>query len=350
MNGYDAIQLLPLRIESCELVRHERATSSGFDRVTTVIRLHGEEHVGAGEDVTYETALHDELLDTGAPPLEGEYTFDAFSDIVGDLDLFPGTDPDREAFVDYRRWGFESAALDLALKQAETTLAGALNGTYDPVRFLASTRLGEPPTLDQIEAFQRRLPAVEFKLDPTEEWTASLIEELATTATVQTFDLKGHYHGTTVDQEPDAALYRTLVEMFPEAVFEDPAITADTESIFEDEFDRVSWDAPVHDVADLEELPDAGWLNVKPSRFGSVESLLEAFGYCAAHEIDVYVGGQFELGPGRDHLHALASLFCPDGPNDVAPRLYNDPELPETLPGSPLRPRTELRGLEWAFE
>ena len=349
MNGYEALRSLPLAVADCELVRHERATSSGFDRVTTEIRLHGDDSVGVGEDVTYEASLHDDLHETGAPPLSGEYEFETFSEIVGDLDLFPGGAPEREAFYDYRRWGFESAALDLALQQAETTLAEALDASYDPVRFLASTRLGEPPTLDRIEAFQSRLSDAEFKLDPTDEWTADVIDQLSSAAAVRVLDLKGHYHGTTVDQEANPELYRTLFEAFPDAVFEDPAITDETEPILDGEFDRISWDAPVHDVADLKALPDSGWLNVKPSRFGSVESLLAAFEHCADEHLNAYVGGQFELGAGRGHLQALASVFCPDGPNDVAPIVYNDPTLPESLPASPLHPTDGLDGLAWSF-
>ena len=33
----------------------------------------------------------------------------------------------------------------------------------------------------------------------------------------------------------------------------------------------------------------------------------------------MYGGGQFELGPGRGQIQYLASVFHPDGPNDVAP-------------------------------
>ena len=39
--------------------------------------------------------------------------------------------------------------------------------------------------------------------------------------------------------------------------------------------------------------------------------------------MELYGGGQFELGVGRDQIEALASLFYPDGPNDVAPREYH---------------------------
>ena len=84
--------------------------------------------------------------------------------------------------------------------------------------------------------------------------------------------------------------------------------------------DRVTWDAVIHSVADIEALR---WpprtVNVKPSRFGSVERLFAAYDYCEAKEIGAYGGGQFELGVGRDQIQLLAALFHPKTPNDVAP-------------------------------
>ena len=55
--------------------------------------------------------------------------------------------------------------------------------------------------------------------------------------------------------------------------------------------------------------------------------------------ITAYGGGQWELGCGRGHIQYLASLFHPDAPNDVAPSGYNDPSVPEGLPGEPAHAR-----------
>ena len=99
----------------------------------------------------------------------------------------------------------------------------------------------------------------------------------------------------------------------------------------------MTWDAIIHAVEDIEALP---WpprtVNVKPSRFGSVERLFAAYDYCEAHGIGAYGGGQWELGPGRGQIQLLASLFHPETPNDVAPRAYNLAPEPG-LPTSPLR-------------
>jgi hypothetical protein len=55
----------------------------------------------------------------------------------------------------------------------------------------------------------------------------------------------------------------------------------------------------------------------------------------------------FELGPGRGQIQYLASLFHPDGPNDVAPRAYNDPDPRPGLPASPLEAAPEDVGFRW---
>ncbi len=344
---YDAISTLPLRVENATLERYERDTSSDFTRVTTGISLSGVDEVGRGEDVTYETADHDALLAAGPPDISGDYTVAEFSEHVGSLDLFP-EGPDREDFRNYRRWGFESAALDLALRQADTDLASVLDRSYDPVRFVASTRLGEPPTPDRVERFLELDPNLEFKLDPTSEWTDGLVERLAETSAVRTLDLKGRYEGTEVDQAPDPALYERIVAGFPEAVIEDPAVTDETEGVFEGHEKRVSWDAPIHGVESIEELPwEPSWLNIKPSRFGSIESLFGTIEYCEEHAVTMYGGGQFELDVGRGQIQALASLFYPDGPNDVAPGGYNEPGIPVDLPRSPLSPPAVPDGFRW---
>ena len=140
-----------------------------------------------------------------------------------------------------------------------------------------------------------------------------------------------------MDNPPDPPLYRRIVDAFPEAWLEDPALTDETREILEPHSARVTWDAPIHSVADIEALL---WpprtVNVKPSRFGSVERLFAAYDHCAEHGIGAYGGGQFELAEGRGHIQLLAALFHPDTPNDVAPGGFNEVEPPANLPSSPL--------------
>jgi hypothetical protein len=344
---YDAVADLSLSVAEFEYERLERSTSSGFDRATTVVHLRGAGAHGRGEDVTYETDEHDRLRADPPDLPTGEFTFAEFSRALEDVDLF-ATPPDRAVFERYRRWGVESAALDLALRQADTDLASALGRTYDPVRFVVSTRL-DPPTTDRLDALLATDADLEFKLDPTPEWPADLVAELAEYP-VRILDLKGQYEGTTVDTPPDPDLYERLVEAFPEAVLEDPAVTEDTRPVLAPASDRLSWDAAVESRTDLSTLPfEPRWLNVKPSRFGTVAELLSTVEHCLERGVACYGGGQFELGVGRAQIQELAALFYPTAPNDVAPGGYNDPDPPGDLPASPLAPEKPV-GFGGAFD
>jgi len=112
--------------------------------------------------------------------------------------------------------------------------------------------------------------------------------------------------------------------------------------------DRITWDAPIHSIEDIEALPfPPRMVNIKPSRIGGLPALCAAYDYCAERGIGAYGGGQFELGPGRGHIQYLASLFHPHTPNDVAPAGYNDPEPVAGLPVSPLPPTPSAVGFRW---
>ena len=347
---YDAVADLELSVDDYDLELLEGETSSDFTRTTTVVSLHGEGETGRGEDVTYENEEHYTLEDsTTRFPVTGEFTLDGLSDTLAETDLFDGDEPGQPIFRNYRRWAFESAALDLALKQADTNLAERLDRRYEPVRFVVSTRLEDPPKGDRVIDWLERNPDLEFKLDPTSDWTAETVERLAETEAVRVLDLKGQYHGTEVDQSADPELYERVVEGFPEAVIEDPDLNDETRPLFDGHENRVSWDYPIRSVETIEDLawqPD--WLNIKPSRFGSVKSLFETIDYCIENDISMYGGGQFELSVGRRQIQTLASVFYPDSPNDVAPRGYNKPEPDDDLPTSPLTPpSSEVRGIAW---
>lgn len=352
MGYYDRLTDLPLVVEAEERARRERDTSSGFVRTTTVVSLTGAGETGRGEDVTYDTPDHEALSHVGQLAPTGEFTVDSFSAALDDVDLFPSP-PERESARHYRRWAYESAALDLALRQADTHLGAALGVERDPVRFVTSARLApvesdDSPTADRVHEMRDRVPGVEFKLDPTSDWDDDLVADLAATGAVVTLDLKGQYHGTVVDQKADPDLYRRVIEGFPDAVIEDPAMTDETSAVVEGAADRVSWDAPITGVESVEALPfDPHWLNVKPSRFGTVESLLETVEWAGRRDVRLYGGGQFELDVGRAQIQAFASLLYPDGPNDVAPGVYNDPEVGANLPTSPLTPGAAPRGVEF---
>jgi hypothetical protein len=348
MSTYAKVADLPVEIESYELEPHELEVSSEFTRATTVIHLHGAGEEGVGEDVTYDTLDHIALQEAGPVlPLAGSYTLGSFYEKVASLDLFPA-EPVRDVSRIYRRWGFDSAALDLALRQSGRSLADALGLEPRPVTFVMSMRLGEPPTIKPVQKRLELYPSLRFKLDPTSSWTDELIDELVATGAVDSVDFKGFYKGTVVDQPADPDLYRRVVEGFPEAWYEDPALTDETRPVFNGHEDRVTWDAPIHSIADIEALPfPPRMVNIKPSRFGSLEALLDCYDYLEERSIGAYGGGQWELGPGRGQIQYLASLFHADTPNDVAPIGYGDPKVPEGLPTSPLVPAPSKTGFRW---
>jgi hypothetical protein len=154
---------------------------------------------------------------------------------------------------------------------------------------------------------------------------------------VRVVDLKAYYRGTSVDLLPDPELHRAVAEELPDVVIEDAWLEDGCREALEGAEDRLSFDAPVHSLADLDALPlESRWLNVKPSRFGTVHELLDTIEACEERGIRMYGGGQYELGPGRLQIQRLASVFYPDGPNDVAPAVYNEGEPRADLPQSPL--------------
>jgi hypothetical protein len=334
---YDAVKDLPLQVEAYDLDVRSLDVSSDFTRKTTTIRLVGSGAEGLGEDVTYDAAEHDAQLVRGPVlPLEGEWTLDSFSRHLAGLALFEG-EPQMHAFLDYRRWAFESAALDLALRQSGRTLAQAVARELRPLTYVVSMRLGEPPTLDGVKGWLELYPGLRFKLDATSDWTDDLVSELRELGCVDSIDFKGQYRGTPVDQAPDPSLYRRVIDGLPDVWLEDPAIVDGTRELLVEVAPQVTWDAIIHSVDDIEALP---WppktVNVKPSRFGSIERLFAAYDYCEEQGIGAYGGGQFELGVGRGHIQYLAALFHADTPNDVAPGGFNLPVPAPGLPSSPL--------------
>ena len=312
--------------------------------MTTLVHLRGGGEEGIGEDVTYTATDHPPPAEL---PLAGSHVLDSFSELLDRLTLF-AEEPEMEASHDYRRWAFESAALDLALRQAGRSLAEAVGREPRPVTFVSSRRLADPQSADQLRPWLELYPSLRFKLDPISSWDDELVADLAATGAVDSVDLKGQYEGTVVDQPADPALYRRVIEGFPEAWIEDPALTDETRPILEPHAARITWDAPIHSVEDIESRP---WpprtINIKPSRFGSVRRLFDAYDYCADRSIEPYGGGQWELGPGRGHIQYLASLFHPDAANDVAPGGYNAREPQPGLQTSPLEPQVAATGFRW---
>jgi L-alanine-DL-glutamate epimerase-like enolase superfamily enzyme len=329
-----------LDVGSYALDGHAVEPRPGFTRRTTVVRLRGAGEEGLGEDVTYDAASQLAQQERGPVlPLAGEHTLESFSELLDGVDLAA---PGHE--VEHRRWAYESAALDLALRQAGRSLAEALGREPRPVRYVVSKGLGSEPSATPLRLLLELYPEARFKLDAARSWTDGLIVELAGLGRTDVVDFKGVFRGE-FGEPPDAGLYARVAAAFPDAWLEDPGLTPETDEALAPHRDRITWDAPIHSVADVEALPFAPrTLNVKPSRFGTVRALLDFYDHCEGRGIALYGGGQFELGVGRGQIQLLAALFHPDAPNDVAPAAFNEPEPPPGLERSPLGPTPEPVG------
>jgi L-alanine-DL-glutamate epimerase-like enolase superfamily enzyme len=348
MSTYELVAGLPLSIEHYALEGLVQNVSSDFERKSTIVHLHGGGEEGVGEDVAYD-AVDQEIAQSAGPslPLAGDWTLRSFSTHLATLDLFPEA-PQREVSRLYRTWAYESAALDLALRQAGKPLHAVLGRTPRPLTFVVSLRLGEPPSLDAVTSRLERYPTLRFKLDPTSSWDEPLIAALARTGAVDSVDFKGLYEGSIVDQPADPVLYGRVVAAFPDAWLEDPKLTPEIDALLAAHRGRITWDANIHAIADIEALPfTPRMVNLKPSRLGGVQPLFDAYDYVAEHGIGAYGGGQFELGVGRGQIQYLASLFHPDTPNDTSPTGFHVADPPAGLPVSPLAPAPSATGFRW---
>ena len=125
MSTFDLLADLPLEVDGYTLEGLQANVSSGFERLSTVVHLHGGGLEGVGEDVVYDAEDHVALQEAGpvhADALSGRHTLGEFCELVDSLDLFP-VEPQRDVSRLYRRWTFHSAALDLALAPGRAAAA-----------------------------------------------------------------------------------------------------------------------------------------------------------------------------------------------------------------------------------
>jgi hypothetical protein len=342
---------LPLVVESCEYDRLHAVFSREFQRVTTHVRLLGAGADGLGEDVSIRvedgTSLHETQP---ALPLAGEWSLGGFCDHLATLDLWAAP-PEWEAARRFRNWAFESAALDLALRQAGPALHEVLGLEPRPVRFVNSLGLGEQPSIEPVRRRLARSPGVRFKLDAEATWAPELVDEVAATGAVDTIDFKGQYGREVTDPDALGRLYDRVLDAFPEAYLEDPHSLPEISQRLRDHVERISYDAPIHGAEDIGSTPlPARVVNVKPTRIGRLRALFEVYARCERERRPMYGGGMGELGVGRGQIELLAALFHADAPNDVAPSAYNQDDPTGELPASPLPPRPEATGFRWSTQ
>jgi hypothetical protein len=337
---------LPLVIESAEYERRSAMVSADFERITTVIHLAGGGEEGQGEDVSLfkdeSGALH--TRGSEAVPVAGEWTFGSFCEHLHATSQWV-EEPEWAAAKRWRHWGFESAALDLALRQAGKPLHEVLGRESAPLTFVNSLGLGEEPSFDPIARRLAKHPGLRFKIDAHPLWSPELIAQLAGTGAVDVVDFKGHYGIEVEDPEALGVLYDRVIEAFPDALLEDAHDLPEITERLKPHQHQISYDSPIATPADLDSQPlQPRAVNIKPCRVGSVQTLLDVYDEVAARGLIVYGGGMGELGVGRGQIQLLASLFHPDGPNDTAPSGYNAEDPGAELPDSPLTPAPSATG------
>ena len=341
MSTFDRLADLPVEIDGYTLEGLRAQVSSGFERLTTVVHLHGGGAEGVGEDVIYDAEDHVALQEAGPVlPLAGRYDARRVLRALDGLDLFPVAPPAREVSRLYRRWTFTVAALDLALRQAGRPLHAALGREPQPraLRRLAAPRRAA-------DARRRRAPAGALPGAALQARPDQLVDARAdrragrATGAVDSVDFKGLYLGTIVDQPPDPVLYERVVARLPGRLDRGPRRrdARDRARSSADHHDRITWDAPIHSIADIEALPFAPrMVNIKPSRIGGLHNAAATPTTTARSTASApTAAASSSSAPGRGQTQYLASLFHADAPNDVAPTGYNQNDPPPGLPGQP---------------
>lgn len=330
------VLVLPLRVDGVGTSQLELGGATSFTRVTTTIELQGGDHVGRGEDVSYSTETQAELpaMWGARDDLVGDWTIGSFAAHLDETGIHPPGGKRMDDKAGYHRWAVEAAALDLALRQRGCDLAALVGEQWQDVRVALSMGLGSPPSLDAPRRWLERDPSIAFKLDASTEWTHEVVGQLASLGdAVATVDLKALYGGDWIDNDYPPSLYEAIGHGLPGALIEDARLDAGSmDALDEESLGRLAWDYPITAPQDVPGLQGStatfselrpGAVNVKPSRFGSIERVLATIALCDAEGLACYAGGQFELGIGRTQVQSIASLCFPDAPNDCAPVMFH---------------------------
>jgi L-alanine-DL-glutamate epimerase-like enolase superfamily enzyme len=334
----DRLEALPVRVEAATVATGEAALADypGGLRPTSTIRIGGAGEMGLGENVAFSGEAHSAFVDL-ARLIErqlraaggGLMVTDAMSLVERVTTREPAERraPAQAAISRYARAAVEAALIDLGLRQAGLGI-GALAGVAEArLRFVVSFDGGGDP-VGHIDRLRAAGWCGALKLDVDPGWSGSIRRAIAAEAGLAILDFKGR---------GDGALVCDLSGRFPAAVFEDPPST--------EGHPRCARDAPVVDVdAASAALACGEAINLKAPRMGGPLAALRALELArntAARvgALRAYWGGMFEVGAGRRQARALAALFCPDAPNDLAPHDLGPPAAPAEnvrQPGAPV--------------
>ena len=273
----------------------------------------------------------------------------SFCDHVEALDLWPAPARSARPRASTACGRYESTALDLALRQAGTSLHAAVGREPRPLRFVVSLRLGEPPTLEPVSQAPRALPGAALQARPDHRLDARAHRGPRGDGRRRLGRLQGPLR--RLDRRP-ARRSRPLPprrRRLPRRLDRGPRADRGDRR---DPRSRTATASPGtrRSTASRTSRPC-------PSRRGWSTSSRRAWGRCARCSAPTSTArraasgctaaGSSSSGPGRGHIQYLASVFHPDTPNDVAPGGYNEPDVPAGLPDSPLEPVAHATGFRW---
>lgn len=284
-----------------------------------VIDDHGQ--CGRGEHVAWEESAHRAFAGRAAAlAIAGQWTVASFLALPG-----------IQAAPAYERAALECAVIDLALRQAGLSMFEICGRAPRAIRYVASCDARRDGFASARLLRRHGGRGLELKVDVGPDWDTPLFEQLAALAPIAIVDFKGKANPAAVE-----CAHRAL----PDALLEDPEIFDSDPlrmlaSLTHSQRMRTSLDARILSPADVptaESIRPAA-INVKIPRMGGVRAALRALAQCESVGIETYVGGMFEVDVGRSQARVLAALFCPDGPNDLAPLAApgGEPEWPARL-------------------
>jgi L-alanine-DL-glutamate epimerase-like enolase superfamily enzyme len=291
----EALGALPVHVSGVEVRQTGVALNDyqGGPRPSSAVRLVGGGHAGEGENVAFTAEEHARFAAEAEAMLRGPGGAK-----FGRLDAMIAP-----AARGYARAALEAALIDLALRQAGTTLAALTGVACGSLRFVVSfAACADPAARVRSLRAGYRGPGQELKIDVDPTWGRDVEVALASHAGIAVLDFKGR---------GDAELAGDLSALFPGTIFEDPpAGTAHP---------RVARDGSLSDArAVAVALARGEAVNIKAPRMGGPLEALRALELAARAAGTAYLGGMFEVGVGRRQARQLAALFCPAAPNDLA--------------------------------
>ena len=320
---------LEVRVESA-LVERRQVSLPDYPsgpRPSSVVRLSGAGRVGVGENVAFVDAEHARFAAHIEAWFQARSTLPRLT--VGGALTAEGTP--------YERAALQAALIDLALRQAELSLADLTGVREASLRFVASLAADPEPEV-AIRRLRREGYRGDLKLDVEPSWGPRALDAVARDSSIVILDFKGR---------GELALLRQLRTLCPHALFEDPPSDFELAELSAPAL--ISRDATLPDEGAVAEASARGEaVNLKAPRMGGplavLRSLERALAPASMHRDSAgvaYLGGMFEIDVGRVQARQLAALYCAAAPNDLA---LNVVSAASARAPSPARIRLDLPG------